>query len=537
MNRLKRFQVLFSVCSLFYTFTLWAEDASCAALSLEQKVGQLFMVHTHGTVAGEEARVLIEDLHIGGVIYYNWSNQLDSPDQVADLSASLQKIAKVPLFIATDQEGGLVSRLSKGGFTQFPGNMALAAAGSSLLCEEVACAMGEEMEACGVNMDLAPVADVNCEPTNPVIGVRSFGDDVDKVTACARSMLKGFSQGGIIPVLKHFPGYGDVKVDPHYGLPKVDKSRQELDRVELYPFRALCRDADVIMTAHILVPALDPKNCATVSYPIVTELLRNEMGYKGVVITDSMVMQGVIDACDGDVDTACFRAFEAGSDIILLGGKDLQRQESELTLSDITRIIKHFQQRVEEGGISMERLDASVDRILALKKKIQNRSNFSFFAHPEESRRVVENSITELRPGALDLKDKTVCLIAPRVCTAAAKHNAVFYDQGALSETSRAEVLEKAQAKDAVIVLTYNAWKNSEEQALLREIAALKKPYAVIALRDPYDVNVVPEPVPVLATYSTLPASLEAALEVLYGRAEAKGECPVKIPKINISEK
>ena len=209
--------------------------------------------------------------------------------------------------------------------------------------------MGEEMEACGVNMDLAPVADVNCEPTNPAIGVRSFGDDVFKVTSCAWSMLKGFSQGGVIPVLKHFPGYGDVKVDPHYGLPKVDKSRQELDRVELFPFRALCQDADVIMTAHILVPALDPKNCATISYPIVTGLLRNEMGFKGVVITDSMVMQGVIDACDGDVDTACLRAFEAGSDIILLGGKDLQRQETELTLSDISRIIKLFQQRLKRA--------------------------------------------------------------------------------------------------------------------------------------------------------------------------------------------
>ena len=181
----------------------------------------------------------------------------------------------------------------------------------------------------------------------------------------------------------------------------------------------------------------------------------------------------------------------------------------------------------------MERLDASVDRILALKKKIQNPSNFPFFSHQEESRSVAERSITALRPGVLDLKGRTVCLIAPKICTAAAKHNAVFYDEAAFSEMSRAELLEKAQAKDAVVVLTYNAWKNPGQQELLREIAALKKPCAVIALRDPYDVNVVPEPIPVLATYSTIPVSLEAALEVLYGRAEAKGECPVKIPSKN----
>ncbi len=522
MGWIKPFTILFLVCGLFCGFTLRAN------LSLEQKVGQLFMVHTHGTLAGEEAKKLIEELHVGGIIYYNWSNTLESPRQVSDLSASLQKLAKIPLLIATDQEGGRVSRLTHGGFTQFPGNMALAAAGSAALCKEAALVMGEEMLACGVNMDLAPVIDVNSEPKNPVIGVRSFGDDAHKVVAYAQSMLEGFSKAGVIPVLKHFPGYGDVTFDPHYGLPRVDKSREELERVELFPFQALCADADVMMTGHVRVSALDPKACATLSYPIITGLLRNEMGFKGVVMTDSMVMQGVIDDAGGDVDTACLKAFEAGCDIILLGGKDLQKEETELTFNDVSRIIKLFQQKVREGSISMERLDASVARILALKHKIQKPS-IAFASHQEVSRRIAEASVTALRSGIADLGGRSVCLIAPKICSAATQYKACFYDEEGISEEERTEILKRAKTEDAVVFLTYNAWKSMDQQALILEIAALNKPCAVIALRDPYDVHAVPEPIPVFATYSTIPASLEAALNVLHGRLDPKGSCPVKM--------
>ena len=486
------------------------------------------MVHTHGTLAGEEAKKLIEELHVGGIIYYNWSNTLESPQQVADLSASLQKLAKIPLLIATDQEGGRVARLTQGGFTQFPGNMALAAAGSAALCKEAARAMGEEMLASGINMDLAPVIDVNCEPKNPVIGVRSFGDDAHKVAAFAQSMLEGFLEAGVIPVLKHFPGYGDVKFDPHYGLPSVEKSRGELERVELAPFRMLCSGAEAVMTGHVRVPALDPRACATLSYPIITGLLRKEIGFKGVVMTDSMVMQGVVDDAGGDVDAACLKAFEAGCDIILLGGKDLQKQETELAFIDVSRIIRLFQKKVREGAISMERLDASVARILALKNKIQKPS-IAFAPHQEVSRRIAEASITALRRGVLDLGGRSVCLISPKICSAATKYKACFYDEEGMSTEERTKILKRAKAKDAVILLTYNAWKNPDQQALIREIAALNKLCAVIALRDPYDVNVVPDSIPVFATYSTIPASLEAALDILHGRSTAHGQCPVKI--------
>ncbi len=523
--------LFFSLCWFFCAPILHADPLSLSGMTLEQKVCQLFMIHTHGTA---EEKKLIRELHIGGVIYYNWANGLDNPEQVKQLSASLQKVAEIPLLIATDQEGGLVARLSSGGFTQFPGNMALAAAGNPALCEEAAQAMGEEMLACGVNMNLAPVIDVNSEPKNPIIGVRSFGDDPEVVAALGRAMMEGFSRAGVLPVLKHFPGHGDTAVDSHYGLACVKKSREELEEMELVPFRALSGSADVIMTAHILVPALDSEDCATLSYPIVTTLLREELGFKGVVMTDSMVMRGVLDLCGGDVDIACVKAFEAGCDLFLLGGRDLQSEHAELTPQDILRIVRVFQERVKAGTISMERLDASVERILALKKKMTICSTMPFCAHPELSRKIAEMSVTTLRAGAVGFKGREVCVIAPRVCAAAGRFDALFYNGLDPSEEERAALIREAKKKEAVVFLSYNAWKNPGQQALIREIADLKKPCAVIALRDPYDVSVVPHSMSVLATYSVIPASVEAAMDVLLGRGTARGRCPVDIPKQRI---
>ena len=504
---------------------------SISNMTVEQKVGQLFMIHTHGTLAGEDAQALIKDLHVGGVIYYNWANGLESPQQVRLLSASLQKMAEIPLLIATDQEGGIVARLSSGGFTQFPGNMALAAAGSPALCEDAAQAMGREMLACGVNMNLAPVVDANCEPKNPIIGVRSFGDDPQHVAAFGRAMVEGFLKAGVLPVLKHFPGHGDTVVDTHYGLARVEKSREALEGMELVPFRALSGCADAIMTAHILMPALDPETCATLSYPIMTSLLRQELGFKGVVMTDSMVMRGVLDLCGGDVDVACIKAFEAGCDMILLGGRDLQSEHSELTSEDIARIVRLFQKRVEEGAISMERLDMSVERILALKRKMKMCSEVPFCAHQDLSRKIAEMSITTLRAGAVNFKGRGVCVIAPKVCAAASRFDACFFDGLNPSEEERAPLVREAMKNEAVIVLSYNAWKNGGQQALIQEIAALQKPCAVVALRDPYDVNVVPHEIPVLGAYSGSSVSVEAAMDVLLGRLVAKGQCPVNFSR------
>ena len=236
-----------------------ANSSSLKAMTLEEKVGQLLLVHFNGEKVNNDAKILVQDTKVGGIIYYNWSNGLHSPKQIQTLSTDLQKLTEknqnpIPLLIAADQEGGVVSRLHNG-FTKFPGNKALGETCDPNLAESIALAMGEELQAVGINMNLAPVVDVNSNPRNPVIGVRSFGDEAETVFAFGKKALSGYRQAQIIATLKHFPGYGDVAVDPHGDLPIVRKSKKELERVELLPFAKLASSADAIMTAHILVPA------------------------------------------------------------------------------------------------------------------------------------------------------------------------------------------------------------------------------------------------------------------------------------------
>lgn len=224
-------------------FCLCWGAVSLHALSLEEKVGQLLMVHFQGEVANDEARALIQETKVGGIIYYNWSNGLNSPEQVRALSAGLQKLARenpnpVPLLIATDQEGGRVTRLTNG-FTPLPANGVLGASGNPDLAQAIAFTIGQELRAVGINMNLAPVIDVNSNPQNPVIGSRSFGSDPNLVALFGQKALQGYRQAQIIATLKHFPGYGDAHVDPHEDLPTISRSIEELQQVELLPFRML----------------------------------------------------------------------------------------------------------------------------------------------------------------------------------------------------------------------------------------------------------------------------------------------------------
>lgn len=361
-----------SLTVLFIVFTQAAIALTSDQLTLEEKVGQLLMVHFNGETANDNARAMINDLHVGGIIYYNWANGLTSPSQVLTLSRELQKLAKhtrtqIPLLIATDQEGGRVVRIA--GLTIFPGNEALGKTGNTQLAEQSAFTIGQELKAVGVNMNLAPVVDVNNNPLNIVIGSRSFSDDPAIVCSFGEAALRGFHRAGIITCLKHFPGYGDVTVDPHETLPVVNKTREELDNIELLPFSKLAMHSDCIMTAHMLVPALDPEFCSTLSKKTL-DILRNNMNFTGVIISDSLIMEGVI-KCTPSVEEAAIQAFLAGCDIILLGGKLLQGTQGgrELDFEGVKSIHKALVSAVRSGRISEERLRFSVDKILLLKNK------------------------------------------------------------------------------------------------------------------------------------------------------------------------
>ncbi len=341
-------------------------------MTVEEKVGQLMLVHFHGEKGNEDAKRLIQEVHVGGIIYYNWANGLHSPKQVLELSSDLQMLGSqnripIPLLIAVDQEGGRVARLTKG-FTLSPGNGALGMTGDVKLAEELAFTMGKELRAVGVNFNLAPVVDINSNPQNPVIGSRSFGDSIEIVVPFARHAIQGYHKAGVITSLKHFPGHGDVEIDSHEDLPILLKSKEQLEKLELVPFFALAKEADTVMTAHIVVPSIDPLYSATLSKKVL-DILRKE--FNGVIVTDSLVMEGVLKNCSS-VEDAAILAINAGCDLLCFGGKQLIDESLELTVKDLERIHKSLVDAVKSGQISQERLNASVQRILDLKSKYLN---------------------------------------------------------------------------------------------------------------------------------------------------------------------
>lgn len=344
-------------------------------MTVEEKVGQLLLVHFHGTDANEEARTLIHELHIGGIIYYNWANGLDSPQQVQNLSNHLQDLAqqtrlRVPLLIAVDQEGGRVTRL-KEGFTQPPSNQVLGMTHSPSLAQEYAWVVGKELQSVGINFNLAPVVDIHMNPLNPVIGDRSFGNTATLVTAFAHNALIGYQKAHILTCLKHFPGHGDTQVDSHCDLPSLYKSKEQLLQAELLPFMALAPHTDTVMTAHLMIPSLDPVNCATLSQPIL-DILRKEIGFEGVIITDSLVMEGLLKNCR-NIEEAALQALNAGCDLLTLGGKQLigANAHLELSVKEIKQIHQSLVHAIDAGTLSQHRLDEAVNRILKLKKNLK----------------------------------------------------------------------------------------------------------------------------------------------------------------------
>ncbi|MBA2698984.1 MAG: hypothetical protein H0U61_09475 [Nocardioidaceae bacterium] len=305
-------------------------------MTLREKVGQLFMTYAYGDTATttapadvaanqkaygvDNASQLIDRYKLGGVIYFAWSNNVNNTEQIARLSNGIQDAAlrqprKIPSLISTDQEGGVVFRVPA---TELPGNMALGAGRSPQDAQTAAVIGGSELKAVGVNWNFAPVADVNVNPANPVIGVRSFSEDPRLTADLTAAQVRGYQDEGIAATTKHFPGHGDTAVDSHTGIPTIDHTRAEWESIDKPPFQAaIDQGVKAIMTAHIVVPSLDPSgDPATLSKPILTGILRNEMGYNGVVITDSLGMQGVRDKY-GDARVPVL-ALKAGVDMLLM---------------------------------------------------------------------------------------------------------------------------------------------------------------------------------------------------------------------------
>ncbi len=513
-------------------------------MSLEQRIGQTLMIGFDGTTLTSELRDAITQLHVGGVIIFE--RNVESPRQLAQLCADLQQLARergLPgLFISIDQEGGGVARLRESkGFTEFPGAMAIAATGDAANARAVAQTMADELSALGINMNLAPDLDVNINPLNPIIGTRSFGSDPQRVAEFGVAFLEGLQARGVMAIGKHFPGHGDTGTDSHAALPTIPHARARLERVEFVPFRA-AMGAPVagIMSAHITFPAIDPTPAlaATLSSRVLTNLLRAEMGFDGLVMTDSLEM-GALVTSGYPVPQAAATALQAGADILLFNhGFALHRQAFDL-----------IQQRVERGETPMARLDQAVLRILAAKQKYglltpptvdveRVASRVGTAESKALSRRVASQSITLLRddarlvPRALDATRSVFVVEAGNLGLGNALNATAVMNIAAQPNADViSAIVERGKEGRTVIVATSDAARNRAQVELVTALVKANVPTIVVAMRGPYDALELTAAPTILLTYGANPPSAKAAANVLLGKARAEGRLPVEIAR------
>ncbi|WP_337099306.1 beta-N-acetylhexosaminidase [Paenibacillus sp. YIM B09110] len=327
-------------------------------MTLNEKIGQMIIVGLEGTKADKEAIKMIKENKIGGFILFK--DNMSSADQIVSLLNALKsenESNNIPLWLSVDQEGGKVNRLPKS-FVGIPTAKSIGAADNDSYTGAVSQAIGLALKSLGFNMDFAPVLDINSNPNNPVIGSRSFGSNADSVIRHGIGTMEGLRSNHIAAVVKHFPGHGDTSVDSHLELPVVGKSLSELEQFELLPFKeAIAQDADAVMVAHLLIPSIDDTNPASLSKEIITGLLRDELGYDGVVMTDDMTMGGIIN--HHDIGEAAVRSIQAGTDIVLVGHDNGMQN----------KVYNALKASADSGELSKEKIDEHVHRILELKAK------------------------------------------------------------------------------------------------------------------------------------------------------------------------
>lgn len=510
-------------------------DALLAKMTLEEKVGQLMMVGFAGKEVDPAITDLVRGYRVGGVCVFG--RNVGSAAQIGKLNDDVRALLSdsVPPFIAVDQEGGNVVRIADGNLV-LPGNMVLGAARQPELAYEAGRAQGEDLVRLGFNMNLAPVLDVNSNPQNPVIGLRAFSDDVALVSQLGAEFVRGQQDAQIISVAKHFPGHGAVDADSHKALPVVRAPLKEVRR-QLQPFEAAMKAGlDGLMTAHIATPTLTGDDVpATLSKRVLGGVLREELRFDGLVITDELEMDA-IDRHYG-VGRAAVLAVNAGADMVLIPWRLEKKEEVWMALLDAAR----------GGEISRARLDRSVRRILATKLK---RGLFTPLPPLEErlahlgeknelALRIASAGITLLRsePGLFPVKAKKVAVISAEVGLIHALGrrlpNLVSLAVPAMpSDASRDGLKRQARAvaeqADVVVVGVVN----SRQLELVTNASLAGKPVVAVVLGQPYLAAKVHEARVVLATYSYREAATEAAAAALLGERGTPGKLPVTLPRL-----
>jgi len=514
-------------------------DSTYNTLSLKEKIGQLYMVQVFSNQDAATKKSILNQItenQIGGVIYSN-----GGPVRQAQLNNELQAASKIPLLVGMDAEWGLSMRLDS--TYAFPWNMTLGAVKNLDLIRQTGIQIGEHCKRIGVHFNFAPVVDINTNPKNPIIGNRSFGEQKEEVTNRALALMEGMQSVGVLANAKHFPGHGDTSSDSHKTLPTIDFSAKRIDSLELYPYKQLISKAlSSVMVAHLNVPNLDSRSDypSSLSYPIVTELLKDKLGFKGLIFTDALSMKGVSNfSSPGEID---LQAFLAGNDVMLMS-------------NDVTQGIEVLQKAVESGVISKERLAHSVKKILSAKYKVglhqfkpicTNNLVAELNRQKDDllSGELMENAITLVQNKNNNLPLKNLEL-----------HKIAYVNMGDADATPFVSTLNKytqvdvvnAKNLDALITSlsdyntvivgfhksNVNPWKayqfTDKELVWLYEIArtnnviltVFAKPYAL------NDFKTFENFESILVAYQNSPIAQQKAAQIIFGALPAKGSLPV----------
>lgn len=515
-------------------------------MSLREKIGQLIITGFPSPALTEDITTLSEQYKIGNFILF--TRNVQSTPQVKQLCGDLQAMACKntghPAFIAIDQEGGVVTRLPKDA-SNIPGAMAIASTGKPEYAYQAGALTALELKALGINFNLAPVLDINCNKANPSVNVRSYGDTKQTVSLYGTQMLKGLQDNRILACIKHFPGHGDTTVDSHLGLPTIPKSAEELENNELVPFQqAIAQGAQAVMTAHILFPALESEKLpSTMSHKIVTGLLREKLGFEGLIVSDCLEM----DAIRKVYGTAkgAVAALKAGVNMVFISH----------TASLVMEAVEAIEQAVRSGELPEAQLDASVQKVLEFKKIYafaeQEPGLESIVGCPEHCalvRQISEESLCLIRGDvSLPPVDEHTLFVGSGAYRSTLVSSQVdgtlyfptymaekFHASGLISEIDPTPeeidaLAEKAKPYHTVVVGTYNGFFNPGQIRLANRMAKEGHPVIVTALRSPYDLGELNAGIYGLAVFEYSELAFDSLGRVLGKEIPATGKLSVKM--------
>ncbi|WP_077604306.1 beta-N-acetylhexosaminidase [Oceanobacillus sojae] len=524
---------------------------------LERKIGQLLVAGFDGTTVSPKIKKLIHDYHVGSIILF--SRNIGEPEEVLQLTSDLQKEAKKagyekPLLICLDQENGVVSRIHKG-LTSFPGSMALGATDNPQYAYKIGLATGKELKALGINWNLAPVLDVNNNSDNPVIGVRSFGEDAEKVAAFGEAMMKGLQDAGVMTSLKHFPGHGDTNVDSHLDLPVISHEVERLENIELVPFKACIEaGADSVMAAHVYFPAIEPEENtpATLSKRVYVDLLREKLGFTGAITTDCMEMKAISNSIG--TEKGAVKALQAGTDFVMISHTHAVQEGA----------IQEIASAVENGELSLSRIEESIQRIQLLKEKYTSWGDPRFpeakgalqvvgsQKHHQLAQTVYRESVTIVHNHQLlplnKEKQPKIFVLEPlqgarmQVEDNKGNHKSLgsavreyipdapveVYDLNKLEKAVEG-ITARATNYDYIILGTLTVTEHSPVITLVNQLLKENKKIIGVGMRNPYDFHFLQKAQAFINTYEFSYPALQIAAGAIFGEEEAKGTLPVNI--------